>query len=58
MKFQISEALQIAEDQSMDREEVAVMLERYADAVRSGYKTLPEDRGEWWVETHEAETEP
>lgn len=53
MKLHISEALECAEGEGMEREEVAEVLERYADAVRNGYTTLPEDRGEWWLETHD-----
>jgi hypothetical protein len=56
MRFHISEALEQAQDKGMDREEVAQMLERYADAARNGYTQLPEDRGEWWLQTHESET--
>ena len=57
MKCHISEALEQAQAQGQDREEIAQMLERYAEAVRNGYTTLPEDRGEWWQETHESESE-
>ena len=53
MKYHIIEALELAESQSMDREEAAQMLERYAEAVRNGYTQLPEDRGEWWLETND-----
>ena len=56
MRFHISEALEQAQQNGNSREEVAALLERYADAVRNGYTTLPEDRGEWWLEMHSSET--
>jgi hypothetical protein len=56
MKFHLVEALEQAQCNGMDREEVAEMLERYADAVREGYTNLPEDRGDWWLEVHKEQS--
>jgi len=48
----IEETLHEAEDHSVDRHEVADLLERFAAEVREGYTDLPENRGQWWRDVH------
>lgn len=46
------ETLFQAEQDGLDRHEVADLLERLADEVRKGYTELPEHRGPWWHDVH------
>lgn len=57
LKSNIRDVLHELESNGEDREEVAQLLERYAQTVRNGYTELPEDRGAWWHETHGQPTE-
>jgi len=52
LEANIRDALPEVERKGADREEVAELLEAYADAVRNGHTDLPEDRGQWWQEVH------
>lgn len=57
LKLRIVEALEEAERQGCDRGAVAELLEQYSITVLDGHTELPEDRGDWWAEVHDEETE-
>lgn len=55
LKSHIRQGLYDAEDEGVDREATADLLERYAECVRDGFVELPEERGEWYQEVHGGE---
>lgn len=52
LNAQLEETLRAAEQNDLDRDEVAGRLEAYAEAVRNGYTATPERRGKWWRSAH------
>ena len=53
----IEEKLTAAEENGLEREAVADLLEEHAAAVRNGHTELPENRGEWWHDVNSAESD-
>lgn len=53
----LEEGLREAQNSGADREDVAGLLEQYAEYVRDGYTCPPSDRGQWWMEVHRGDSE-